>query len=201
MSSNSSRSGSTEGYKYGNLTRKLEWLTIYALDNWAGFPDILVAETTTRVRLNGINPNLSICISAGITLLGSNAQPAYPALPGTLRVTPYMTSNDGDILYLKDLTIAPATIPAAYTLGPGLNLAATADNPNFGAQLADAALIEVEADPAQYTLFNVGGPAKIVVTVEATYNGQWWDTAAIEYLLGKLVLQGTNSQKIVTTGL
>jgi hypothetical protein len=200
MSRTSARSGSTEGYKYGNLTRKLEWVTVFSLDNWAGF-DVVTDPTLTRLRLNGINPNLYISISAGISLVGSNKVPAYPALPGTLKVTPYQLADSGEVLYLKDLTIAPATLPACYTLGPGLGLASTADNPNFGAQLADAALIEVDIDPAQYTLFNVGGPAKIVVAVEATYNGQWWDTDTIEYLLGKLALQGTNSQFVITTGL
>lgn len=196
MSKNTSRQGGTTSYQQGVLKRPLPVVTAFLFDN---FPDgFITAPKTAKFRLRGLSPNFNLQIAAGIISSASNDTPNYPALPGTLKVTPYVQTADGDILYLKTLTLAPQVLPASYALGPGLLIGATADNPEYGNNLADGAVVEVEIDPAQYATLNIYG--RCVVAITATYNGDWWDIETISNMISQLTIDSVTPLKIQTAG-
>ena len=49
MSQNSQRDAGTDGYKWGNLVRKIAWQTVNSLAQYDTY--ILVAPRSTRLRL------------------------------------------------------------------------------------------------------------------------------------------------------
>jgi len=197
MSKNTSRQGGSTSYQQGNLKRPLPVVTVALFDNFAdGF---ITTPKTATARIRGITPNMNVQIAAGIILGASNQQPLYPPLPGTLKVTPYVMTADGEILYLKSLTLAPQVLPASYSLGPGLLIGATADNPDYGTSLCDGAIVEVEIDPAQYAT-SVGMYGRCVVAITATYNGQWWDIETFSNLVSQLTIDACTPLKVQTPG-
>ncbi len=197
MSSNVARQGGTGSFKQGILKRPLPPVTVFTFKP-AGTG--VAVETTAKLRLRGLSPNLNVIVSAGIVLAGNqvNVEPFYPPLPGSMKVTPYQQTADGSILYLKDLTLAPAILPASYTLGPGLNIGATADNPDYGVNLADGAIIRVTIDPAPYEALTLDGT--VIVAVTATYNGDWWDVETISNMISNLTIDAGTPIPIATAG-
>ena len=197
MSANANRQGGTNAFKQGILKRPLPPVTVFTFQP-AG-TGVLV-ESTATLRMRGLSPNLNIIISAGIVQTGSrvNVEANYPPLPGSLKVTPYQQCADGTILYLKDLTLAPQILPASYTLGPGLLIGATADNPQYGVNIADGAIIRTTVDPAPYAPLNLSGT--IIVAITATYNGDWWDTETISQMISQLTIDSCTPIPIATAG-
>jgi len=197
MSANANRQGGTNSYKQGVLKRPLPPVTVFSFQP-AGTG--VAVETTAKLRLRGLSPNFNVIVSAGIVQAGGsvNVEPQYPPLPGSLKVTPYQQTADGTILYLKDLTLAPQILPASYTLGPGLNIGATADNPDYGVNIADGAIIRVTVDPAPYLPLTLSGT--IIVAVTATYNGDWFDIQTIEQMISQLTIDSGTPIPIATAG-
>ncbi len=190
------REGGASGYQTGNLRFKLDAIIPFLLSS--AYP-ATTGIKTQRLILNGLSSLLNVQIHVAIRPAEGIDRPDYPALPGTVQVTPFAKTKDGGIMYLKPLGLVPQTIPHQFDLGGPNRQGGSGALPvggNFGTSGGDGALIEVVIDPAEYA----GGPLEgaLNVFVEADYNGQWWDIDAIQTLFGQLRISGNDPIRIHT---
>ena len=101
------------------------------------------------------------------------------------------------MLFQKPLNLVPQTLPAAYTMGPGMRIGSDGTDPEYGTNGADAALIEITVDPASYAATFFDG--RLFLAVTADYIGPWWDVETIMKLFGALELT-TAEPYLIATG-
>jgi hypothetical protein len=151
---------------------------------------VLQAITTSRLKLNGLSPNLNISIAAGVVYTDGGFVRYYPANPGTLNIIPFQETSDRFKILLKPLTLTPPVLPCAFGLGAGWRIGGNLVNTELGINQADGCLVEITIDPAGYVGEPIAG--NLIVSVNAEYNGSWWDVEAISRLIGAVNISGTD---------
>lgn len=197
MSRTVSRAGGTTAYKEGVLKRPLDIVNVFSLGPSGGSGDN--NSYVQRLWLQGLSPNLSVVATFALAGQGNRDMPTYPALPGSVRCTPYTMTTSGQVLFQKPLTLVPETLPAAFGFGPGMRIGSDGANPENGTNLCDGCAFDVMLDASQYNNTNING--NIICAVTAHYTGSWWDIDAIENLLGYLNIINTDPKFIQTGGL
>ena len=201
MPENASSTGGASAWKEGILKRPLAPILIYdvGLFGSPGEQGSIAIETSLRLRLNGVDPNLTIAIAAAFT--PTDNSPVIPPAPNAaqLRVRPWFRMPNGEYLFMRDLTLAPLVLPASLALGSGFRQGGEPVEIDYGIALGDGADIFITADPAVWADTGLVGSIKVLIT--AWYTGPWWDVQAISKLMGALKVDQVDPKRIATGGL
>lgn len=200
MPDNASSTGGASAWKEGILKTPLAPILAFdvGLFGAPGEQGSIATETTMRLRLNGLDPNLTIAIAAAFTPTENAA--VIPPAPdaASLRVRPFFRMPNGEYLFMRDLTLAPLVLPASVALGAGFRQGGEPVSIDYGIALGDGADIFITADPAIWNGTNLVGSIKVLIT--AWYTGPWWDIQAITKLMGALKVDQVDPKRIATGG-
>lgn len=187
------RIGGTNSYKVGALKRRLDPVIIANLTS-ALPTDLLIP--TQRLVLKGLSGDLNIqIIGAPVGLTDSTPiiPSQIPAGFATMQLTPVVVCGNQPKIYLRPVFQDP------FAVAPNSNNPLPQDLP-FGWEFsteADEVYIDI-AFKDGFVPLNINGNVVVQVTVE--YNGQWWDTKAIQAALGQVQLTDCQTLMIGTAG-
>ena len=175
------RIGGTNSYKLGCLKRRLDPVIV------ANFAQFALGNATVfnaQVVLKGLSGDLNVHIAAA-PVGSTNSTPILPSaiLPGwaEMQLTPAIICGNQPRIYLRPVFQDP------FAVAPNSNNPLPQDLP-FGWEFsteADEVYIDITINNALSPI-NVDGSVIVQVTVE--YNGQWWDSKAIQAALGQVQL-------------
>lgn len=183
-----SRIGGTNSYKVGSLKRRLDPVIVANLSS-AFVSDVLTP--TQRLVLKGLSGDLNVHIAAapvGLTDSTPILPSAIAAGFATMQLTPVIVCGNQAKIYLRPVFQNP------FAAAPNSNNPLPQDLP-FGWEFsteADEVYIDIAFNDSLVPS-NANGNVVVQATVE--YNGQWWDTKAIQAALGQVQL--TDCQTLI----
>jgi len=178
------REGGPDTFKRGSLKRRLPATVIAYLSTSDETGPTTVQ--TCRLLLKNLNATLKCHIVGGvISNVGEDLiRPSeVPAGAATMQLTPKVIPPDSPPYFLRPVFQDP-------TLAQNENHPLAQDLP-FGWEFTtntDDVEIEIIVTPATWAGTNLTG--KIAVMVDIEYDGQWWDTKAMQYAIGQVQLTG-----------
>lgn len=187
------RLGGTNSYKLGDLKRRLDPVVIMI---FSSATDGEGGQLTARVVLKGLSGDLNVHILAAPVGV-NDSQPLTPDMFAagwaTMQLTPVVLCGNQPKTYLRPVFQDP------FAVAPNSNNPLPQDLP-FGWEFS------TEADEVYCDVVingeTVGVPegidGSIIVQATVEYNGQWWDTKAIQAALGQVQLVGMMPQIIGT---
>lgn len=185
-----SRIGGTNSYKIGALKRRLDPV-IVATMNSAFITDL--STPRAQVILKGLSGDLNVHIAAA-PVGSTNGAPITPdQIPAgwaTMQLTPAIICGNQPRIYLRPVFQDP------FAVAPNSNNPLPQDLP-FGWEFsteADEVYIDIQFNTAIVSFLN----GSVVVQATIEYNGQWWDTKAIQAALGQVQLVGCATIAIAT---
>lgn len=169
----------------GNLQRNFKRVILGVMDN--GSSDS--SSVTQRVWLRNLSKNVSLLVQTGFVNTAStqNLVPTYPALPGTLQITP-VTQGDGSDQYLYGNPVFST---------PAFTGALTIPNGWEWQSVSPLAAIDVTVNPTPWPTATAG---MFVLDVIAEFTGAWWDAQAVAQLLNKITVEPAFTQFHKTGG-
>lgn len=187
------RLGGTNSYKLGDLKRRLDPVVIMIFSSGVEADG---NQRTARVVLKGLSGDLNVHILAAPVGV-SDSQPLTPDLFAagwaTMQLTPVVLCGNQPKTYLRPVFQDP------FAAAPYSNNPLPQDLP-FGWEFsteADEVYCDVVINSATIPVpEGINGSVIVQATVE--YNGQWWDTKAIQASLGQVQLIGVQPQTIGT---
>lgn len=189
--------GGTQGFKVGSLKRRLDAVHLAKLD--PSTSGAVSGTATFRIVLKGLNGDLNIHLLAGVvspdgqTLVDPSQVVAGAA---TMQLTPVQNLPNAGRVLLRPVFQDP-------TAAQNENHPLPQDIP-FGWEFsteADEVYVDIVVDLVLIADF-ADEPLDGLIVVQATveYNGQWWDTKAVQYALGQVQLSGVGNLMTIGTG-
>lgn len=188
------RLGGSNTYKCGELKRRLDPVTVMIADGTLLFQPV-PALITRRVILKGMSGDLNIQIAAAlVSATDGTAIEASAVVNGTanIQLTPVVWTGNQAKIFLRPVFQDPFA-----TVG-NTNNPLPQDLP-FGWEFsteADEVYIDIKLNPS---LAPVSTSFNVVVAVTVEYNGQWWDTKAVQQSLSQVQLTGGGQPTIFGT--
>lgn len=188
-----SRVGGTNSYKIGALKRRLDPVVVALLDSTVEADG---NTTSVQVVLKGISGDLNCHIAAGPIGKsdGASIMPvSFPAGMGTMQLTPVVMQGNQPKMFLRPVFQDP------FAAAPNSNNPLPQDLP-FGWEFsteADEVYIDIVIQNGLTTEVPINGSVVVQATVE--YNGQWWDTKAVQAALGQVQLIGVTNPPVIGT--
>jgi hypothetical protein len=184
------RIGGTNSYKLGSLKRRLDPVVVAVLSSAT---EANGNVTLAQLVLKGISGDLNIHIAAapvGLTDSIPIIPSTIPAGWATMQLTPVVLCGNMPKFYLRPVFQDP------FAAAPHSNNPLAQDLP-FGWEFS------TEADEVYINLTINGGilegvDGNVIVQATVEYNGQWWDTKAIQAALGQVQLTDTTPTIIGT---
>jgi hypothetical protein len=176
-----SRIGGTNTYKVGGLKRRLDPVIVA---NLVSLQALGTGTPLQRLVLKGLSGDLNIQIAAapvGLTDSTPIIPSQVPAGFATMQLTPVVVCGNQPKIYLRPVFQNP------FAAAPNSNNPLPQDLP-FGWEFsteADEVYIDIQFTMA---LAPSNANGNVVVQVSIEYNGQWWDTKAIQAALGQVQL-------------
>jgi hypothetical protein len=189
------REGGPNVFKRGSLKRRLPIITIAELTNVGeGFTN--PGETTLKLLLKNLNADLKCHIVAAVASNVGNLPVRaedVPAGAATIQLVPKVIAGDSTPIFLRPVFQDPA-------LAQNENHPLAQDLP-FGWEFTtntDEVEIVIIVDPEALEASQLNG--KILVMADIEYDGQWWDTKAMQYAFAQVQLTGPSVPIEVFTG-
>jgi hypothetical protein len=163
----------SQGFRRGSLRRHMS--PIKVADMTTGLADTGINVT---LLLKNLSSDLNILIALGA--VGTDQKPVrpnqYPANPGNLQLTPKLRLEEMPPLWMRPVFQDP-------TLASNQNHPLPQDIPFGweGSTNSDEVEIGIVVPQGVWAAIAVTGSLILGVTLD--YNGQWWDTQAVQYAL------------------
>lgn len=187
------REGGPNSFKVGSLKRRLPIVTIAQLSTTDETGP--TTAQTIRLLLKNLNADLKCHIMASVVSNQGNVpiRPSdVPTNGATIQLTPKAILGDSYPVFLRPVFQDP-------TLAQNENHPLAQDIP-FGWEFTtntDEVEIEIIVDPVLWEGLDLTG--KILISADIQYDGQWWDTKAVQYAIGQVQLTG-ESPFVLFTG-
>jgi len=189
------REGGPDTFKRGSLKRRLP-ATVIAYLSTSDETGPLGVQTC-RLLLKNLNADLKCHIVAGV-ISNVGEVPIRPEdVPpdaATLQLIPKVIPPDGPPIFLRPVFQNPALPQQRNNPLP--------QNLPFGWEFTtntDEVEITVVIEPSLWVGSDLTG--KIAIMVDIEYDGQWWDTKAMQYAIGQVQLTGApQAFPILTSG-
>lgn len=134
------------------------------------------SSVTASVFLMNLSKSVSMDISVGVVnTLNDGVAVTYPALPGTLQITPITKGDGNDVDLLGNPIFSSPNFTGPLTIPNGWEFAT----------MVPKARVDVVFNPTPWPTGFVG---LVVLDIMAEYTGRWWDPTAVAQLLNKIVL-------------
>jgi hypothetical protein len=198
------QSGGTQGFRFGDLKRRLPAIPLFNLASAPGETVPLLETTETqRLILKGLSGVLNVHIGVGVEGADGVVRPTdIPAGASTMQLRPILLFPDvAKKVYMREVFQDPTLVGTDNANHP-----LPVDIPFGweGSTEADQIEIEVITDPALWIAGEGFTPlnGRIVCEVTIEYNGQWWDQQAIQQGISQVTLEGPSntSLTILTEG-
>lgn len=190
-----SREGSADGFKTGSLIRRLEPVRLANVNDTVNGNE-LSGTPTLSADITGLTSGLTVHLAVALcTNRGTNANPikasAYPAVPGTMQLTPVVLNPQAPPAWLRPVFQDPtATDNGNHPLGQNIPYGWS-----FVSEGADMIRVDVDIAVVNYAATLIRGTLICFATIE--YTGPWWDPKAVELALGQVrMVQTSDPQKI-----
>ncbi len=180
------REGGSDSVFYGSLIRRLDPIRLANLSDAAGGVE---TEQNLRFTIRGLCSQLTVHV--GVALVkgpadGTNMDPIlpseYPAIPGTMQITPIVNNPQAPKAYLREVFQDPTAVGtdnANHPLGQDIPFGWS-----FNPGGADEARVDVVIPAAAYVAESLVGTLVGLVTVE--YTGSWWDVRTVQKAIGNV---------------
>jgi hypothetical protein len=189
------REGGPNVFKRGSLKRRLPIKTIAELS--PSYEGGVETVQTVRLLLKNLNADLK-CHIVGAVVSNQGNLPVRPEdVPtggATMQLIPKVIPGDSNPLFLRPVFQDP-------TQAQNENHPLAQDLP-FGWEFStntDEVEIEIIVTPNLW-LIDEGIVGKILVMADIEYDGQWWDTKAMQYAFSQVQLTGSDVPFQILTG-
>lgn len=188
--------GGTQGYLFGQLKRRLKSIPLCRFTS--GEESITITENTTfKLLIKGLTGVLNIHIAVGIESIDNTpVRPSdVPAGGATMQLIPINLFPDvAKKVFLREVFQDPTLAgtdngnhPLPMDIPFGWEGSTEADQVELD---VDVNVIGAdESSPWEGTLIN----GRLIAQVTIEYNGQWWDSKAIQQALSQVTFEGEPS--------